>query len=71
MISIETFRRMALSFPEAEEQPHFDRPSFQVKKKIFATLWIEERRAVLKLSPVDQSVFCDFDKAIFYPVKGG
>lgn len=71
MISIETFRRMALSFPEAEEQPHFDRPSFRVKKKIFATLWTKERRAVLKLSLGDQSVFSDFDNTIFYPVKGG
>ena len=31
-------RAIALSLPEAEEHPHFDRPSFRVRKKIFATL---------------------------------
>lgn len=71
MVNVETFRRMALSFPETEEQDHFGRPSFRVKKKIFATLWTKERRAVLKLSLADQSVFSDFDRTIFYPIKGG
>ena len=31
-------RALALSLPEAVEQPHFDRPSFRVRGKIFATL---------------------------------
>lgn len=31
-------RAVALSLPEAEEQPHFDRASFRVRGKIFATL---------------------------------
>jgi hypothetical protein len=31
-------RRIALSMPEAVELPHFDRPSFRVRGKIFATL---------------------------------
>lgn len=31
-------RILALSLPEAEEHPHFDRPSFRVRGKIFATL---------------------------------
>jgi hypothetical protein len=31
-------RAVALSLPEAEEVPHFDRPSFRVRGKIFATL---------------------------------
>jgi len=30
-------RRMALSLPEAAEQPHFDYTSFRVRGKIFAT----------------------------------
>ena len=70
MISIEQFREMALSLPEAEERDHFGRPSFRVRNKIFATLWIREKRAMVKLSPVDQAVFCDLNKAIFYPVPG-
>lgn len=31
-------RTLALSLPEAEEHPHFDRPSFRVRGKIFVTL---------------------------------
>ncbi|HRD29242.1 MAG TPA: MmcQ/YjbR family DNA-binding protein [Caulobacter sp.] len=31
-------RAIALSLPEAEEQPHFDRASFRVRGKIFVTL---------------------------------
>lgn len=29
---------LALSLPEAQEHPHFERPSFRVRGKIFATL---------------------------------
>jgi len=31
-------RLIALSLPEAQEHPHFDRPSFRVRGKIFITL---------------------------------
>ncbi len=49
MIDIEEARELALSFPEAEEQDHWGRPSFRVRKRIFATLWPQELRAMLKL----------------------
>jgi hypothetical protein len=61
---------MALSFPQVDEEPHFHLASFRVKKKIFSTLWEKEKRAMLKLSLTDQSVFCTFDTAVFYPVPG-
>ena len=57
MVEVESVRRLALSYPEVIEQDHWGRPSFRIKKKIFATLWPLEKRAVIKLSPVDQSVF--------------
>jgi hypothetical protein len=60
---------MALSFPDTEENAHFDRRAFKVKgKRIFATLHEKSSTANLKLSPVDQSVFCLFDKDLVYPV---
>ena len=71
MITIQTFRTLALSFPEVIELPHFDLASFRVNKKIFATLSEKDQRAMLKLSLIDQSVFCAFDPAIIYPVHGG
>jgi predicted DNA-binding protein (MmcQ/YjbR family) len=70
MVSINNFRKLALSFPDAEEHPHFHLASFRVKKKIFATLWEKENRAMLKLSLVDQSVFCTYHE-VFSPVPGG
>lgn len=70
MITIETARKLALAYPDVEEKAHFDRPSFRIKKKIFLVLWPVEKRGVVKLSPEDQSVFCDYDKSIFYPATG-
>jgi hypothetical protein len=68
MVDIDSVRKLALSFPETVEQDHWGRPSFRVKKKIFATLWPVEKRAVLKLSPIDQSIFTDYNPKIFYPI---
>ncbi|MEO8087288.1 MAG: MmcQ/YjbR family DNA-binding protein [Bacteroidota bacterium] len=70
MVSIDSFRKLVLSFPEAEEKSHFHKTSFRVKKKIFATLDEKEKLAVLKFSPVDQSVFSDISKGAIYPVHG-
>ena len=61
----------ALTLPEAVQQPHFEKASFRVKKKIFATLDTLKKRVVVKLSEVDQSVFCKYDAEIIYPVPGG
>ncbi|NOT73872.1 MAG: MmcQ/YjbR family DNA-binding protein [Cyclobacteriaceae bacterium] len=68
MVSIASFRKLALSFPEAIEQPHFDNPSFRVAKKIFVTLSEKNKRACVKLSEIDQSVFSNFDKTVVFPV---
>jgi hypothetical protein len=32
------FRKFALSLPDAEERPHFDRVAFRTKRKTFCTL---------------------------------
>jgi len=68
MVDIETARQLALSLKGTVEQDHFGMPSFRVNKRIFSTLWVKEHRMMVKLSPVDQSVFNSFDPAIFYPV---
>lgn len=71
MVNLETFRQLALSFPDTVELPHFELISFRVKKKIFATFWPKEDKAMLKLPLIEQSVFCSYDNTIFYPVPGG
>jgi len=68
MISTNAFRDLALSFPGTEELPHFEKTSFRIKKKIFATMDEAKGIATLKFSEIDQSVFCSYDKSIIYPV---
>ncbi len=57
MITPESFRQKALSFPETKEEPHFEKPAFKVAKKIFATMNLVENRATIKLTPTDQYLF--------------
>ncbi|MCQ6959496.1 MmcQ/YjbR family DNA-binding protein [Mucilaginibacter aquariorum] len=64
----DTLRQTVLSFPEVTESPHFEKTSFRVNNKIFATAVPEHNRATVKLSPADQDVFCTFDNAVIYPV---
>ncbi|ELR69017.1 hypothetical protein C900_05575 [Fulvivirga imtechensis AK7] len=69
MITTETFRKLALSFPGTMEAPHFDRAAFKViNKRIFATMHEASSMVNIKLSPADQPVYCSFDDAAVYPV---
>ena len=68
MPTITDFKILTLSFPDVIELPHFEKTSFRINKKIFATLNEKENRACIRLSPLDQSVFCAFDPTIIYPV---
>jgi len=71
MISIEQARKAALSLPETEEKPHFHLTSFRVKNKIFATIHSDKNYMMVKLSAIDQSVFCSYNKDEIFPVPGG
>ncbi len=44
-------RKIALSLPEATEEPHFVRVSFRVGKKIFATMTADGKEAMVKVAP--------------------
>jgi len=69
MVTIETFRKLALSFPEATEEPHFEKTSFRVQKKIFATYDDIKKRACIKLSAINQNVFSVAHKSFIFPVN--
>ena len=56
MVTISVARKIALSFPEVTEEPHFEKISFRVKKKIFATYDDKNKRTCIKLSETDQNV---------------
>ena len=58
-MKLEQARRFALSLPEALEAPHFDKSSFRVRGKIFATappdgkhlhVFVDERRTAAAVS---------------------
>jgi predicted DNA-binding protein (MmcQ/YjbR family) len=68
MVSIDEFRKSAMSFPDATEEPHFEKISFRIKKKIFAAFDEKNNQAVLKLNEIDQSVFCSSSEKIFYEI---
>jgi predicted DNA-binding protein (MmcQ/YjbR family) len=70
MVTRNVFRQLALSFPEVTEQPHFEKLSYRVNKKIFVTHDEANDRITIKLSEADQSVFCSYNLEIIYPVKG-
>jgi hypothetical protein len=68
MITGELFAQMALSFPGSEKVPHFERVGFKVTgKRMYATYLEQDNTANIFLTPVEQSVFCQMQEAI-YPV---
>ncbi|MCF8239118.1 MAG: MmcQ/YjbR family DNA-binding protein [Saprospiraceae bacterium] len=62
------FRVLALGLSDAIELPHFDRTSFRIRNKIFATLAQDQGLACLMLKPEDQDVFVAMGKDAVYPV---
>lgn len=67
----DNIRALALSLPLAEEQPHFDRASFRVKGKIFATLPPGGEQLVLKLPPEIKESLKQSDPEAVIPLPGG
>jgi len=70
MVDSDTVRALALALPEAAEHDHHGRPSFRVRGKIFATLWSEQRRAVLKLPIAEQAALVALAPGVFSLVPG-
>lgn len=68
MDSIETVKELALSLPETTEEPHFDKIAFKIRKRIYATYDTKEQSVNVKLSEIDQDVFCKLGKGSIYPV---
>lgn len=68
MVTEQYLRSLALSFPEATELPHFEKTSFRIRKKIFATYDAVEQSACMKLSLVHQEVFTKAGDGAIYPM---
>ena len=57
MVTVDILKKLAQSFPETTEEPHFEKTSFRVKKKIFVTCDVSKNIATIKLSQADQDLF--------------
>ncbi len=66
-----SFRKIALSLPEAVEGSHMGHADFRVGGKIFATMgWPDEEWGMVKLTREEQELRVGADPAVFSPVPG-
>ena len=70
-MTVDEYRLIALSQPEAVEGSHMNHPDFRVRNKIFATiLSIEIQEGMVKLTPAQQKEFMKDHPKIFSPAAG-
>jgi hypothetical protein len=71
MARADDFRRIALSFPGAEEKAHMKHPDFRVGGRIFATLGHPDADwGMVQLMPEQQEDFMALAPAAFSPAAG-
>lgn len=71
-MTIDGFRRLALSMPEATEVGHMGHPDFRVNNKIFATLgYPDDAWGMVKLTLEQQEALVAAEPSVYVPVKGG
>jgi hypothetical protein len=64
-------RRLALSLPEATEEPHFDMTSFRVRGKIFVTAPPGGARLHVFVDPLEVEGYVAQDPGAFEPLCWG
>ncbi len=70
-MTVDEFRKLALSLPETSEAAHMDHPDFRVRGKIFATLgYPGDEWGMVKLTPALQQEFVKAQPEVFRPVQG-
>ena len=71
-MTIDDFRRIALSLEGAEEGSHMGQPDFRVGGRIFATLAsADQGYGNVKLTPEQQAALVEEMPEIFIPIPGG
>ena len=69
-MTIEDFKRIALSFPETVESAHMGHPDFRVGGKIFATIAPDGIHGMAKLNPEQQRWFLENIPEAFTTASG-
>ena len=71
-MTLDDFRRIALSFEGAEESSHMGAPDFRVDGRIFATLAsAKQGYGNLMINPEQQAAFVEEMPEVFLPIHGG
>ena len=70
-MTLDDFRRVALSLPEVIESAHMGHADVRVGKRIFATLQPEREAGVVMLKPEDQAMLVEAEPTMFTPFPGG
>jgi hypothetical protein len=71
MAKPDDFRRIALSFPGAEEKTHMNHPDFRVGGRIFATLGAPDKaHGMVQLMPEQHELAIDAEPDAFRPASG-
>lgn len=69
--TVATFRRIALSLPEATEGSHMGHPDFRVRNKVFASLGVPDAGwGMVRLTPEQQEVVMEAEPDAFTPAPG-
>jgi hypothetical protein len=69
-VTADDFRRIALAMHGAVESAHMSHPDFRANGRIFATLQADDRRGMVKLTPVEQREFIRAHPKTFVPASG-
>jgi hypothetical protein len=69
-VTTNRFRKIALGLQGAVEGAHMGHPDFRANGKIFATLYHDGYKGMVKLTPDQQAEFMRTDPAAFAPASG-
>ena len=68
---LDTARRFALALPETTEEPHFEKSSFRVKGKIFATVPDTGKHLHVNVDPAEARALCEQQPAAYEEIVWG
>ena len=70
MLTVADFRRIALNLQGATEGSHMGHPDFRANGRIFASIYPDNRRAMVKLTPDLQQQYVHAHPGMFEPATG-
>ena len=70
MMTADDFRRVALDMPDAFESAHMDHPDFRVNGRVFATIYPDNARGMVKLPASEQDKYIHAYPSMFAPAAG-